>query len=291
MTRMRALAAIFIAAAIMVPKATAQGSLEPIPLVKDIPPRDGTDVVGVRLGEKREDALAILRKGYPDAKIVEKNYTYRLRDNRSNMVSIMFPNEASLSIETNRLRENVTLYFTSPATGSRVWGIERSVHYKELMDTATTRSAIIKKYGTPTLIERYDHQNRLEITYTYEKRPVKSFGEVDVLKRHFAEPRPDQRNACLNAATSNAYGRDRRYGYSSPTNGVRKPSPGWDVCIGGLSFKFFYGANTQTIYKMEVSANDFDRTLVDAQLLDATLLKLIEAKAGAVRGKTDAPKL
>jgi len=276
--------------------AAQQTPVSKIPLTRDMAPLDGygekgPDVLGIRLGETRDNAIAILKKNYPDAKVEERNYVSTVSDNRNNKVSFEFKANVQVGATSAETRENITVRFTSDATGNRVWNIERVINFTQPADTETLRKAVIGKYGEPTLIERFDHQNSLEITFTWERRPVKRLGEQDVMKRPFNAPRPDTVNTCIDTAWSNPYQGASNYDWQPWPPGQRKPYPRHEQCVGGVKVTMYYASNTQTVRQMKVIANDHYRAMTDAQQLDSAVAKLMEEAVNSVQGTKQAPKL
>lgn len=275
----------------------AQAAIE-LPLIQDRLPLEGygsskADVLGIRLGEARADAIALLKKSFPEGKITEFGSQISIGDNRGNKVVVAYPHTVRMRWEGDKVTEDIRILFSSGVTGGRVVEIERELRYKgdELGDMAAIRAGISDKHGESTVVERYDHQNRMEISYTWEKRPVMRFGELDVQKRGFADMGPTSKNFCLLTAGSSAYSSasSKLYSYIPPDG--RKGNPGWDVCVGAIKYTIFYGNNARTVRQLNVIATDYERSMIDARLLDRTLTKMVEDKANSVGSTAAPPKL
>lgn len=271
-----------------------------LPVVKDQDVLDGygtskADIIGIRFGEKRADAIRILKEAYPEARMDEDTFDMRIGDSRGNRLVWKYEHRVRASASDEESSSGFTLKFTSNLSGGRAYQIVRTTDYPadKPADMATIRAAIAGKYGEPTIVERYDHQGRIQITYTWEKRPIKRFGDYDVRANltNYSAPRPDQSNPCLLAVSSTAYSSSSSDIYSPMAPGTRAGNPGWNVCIGGIKFTIYFGANAETVSRVETIATDYERSMRDARLLDATLEKMLTDKANSVRGNQAPPKL
>lgn len=276
----------------MSPPALADDLID-LPLITDIPVSAGfersiPDIVGIHFGDSIADARAALEKAYPDAVIDERWLEPGVRDGRGN--GVYFKYLYQLSLRTyGTPSEGIVVRFTSTATGARVFQIERLVNYPsdQYGSMEELRASIAAKYGTPTLVELYPHQNRDEVKYTWEKRAIEPFPEQDVSKRSFSQPRPESVNVCLGAAQSSGYGSSvsepQVYSFYKP--GKRSGNRGWDVCIGGIEFIIFYGNNPKTVGAVRIKGTDYDRSMQDALTLDELLSKLLDERANAASGE------
>lgn len=277
--------------------AQAQDAPPPLPVVKDLPVSAGyegrvPDVLGIQFGEDKEVAKAMLATAYPGAVVNETVYEGGAKDNRGNVVRFLY-DFGYVVAASGPPKEQVILRFTTGSTGARVYEIERSVTYDRGSQASMQelKDAIFAKYGEPTLIELYPHQNRDEITYTWEKREAPRFGTQDVSKRSFRDRGPHQSDVCLLVPGSSAYMSSNSNTYRVFSPGSRKGNPGWfDTCIGAIKFSIFYGSNDQTVSGLRVVATDYNRSMEDARTTDALLAQMLEAAAGSVQ-VDGAPKL
>lgn len=282
------LAGAFLAT--MAVSAQAQQASDELPLVRDIPPSEGVDpapdILGIQFGDSLETALSKLREAYPGIEPVTTKVRTGIRDQHGNQVTITYPQKVALNTPYGQATtEAVSLYLTTPATGGRVYGIRREILYdaSSYASMDDVRKAVADKYGEPTLVELYPHQNRDEINFTWENRPIKRMGVHDVSKEGFMW-NPDNSNRCLGAYSISK----DPYGFKEP--GRRKPNPGWEACVAGLRVSLSYGANEKTVRHVIVEATDFVRWMADGQLADEAFQTLIDNRANAVTGK-GAPKL
>lgn len=292
---------IFVAAVLggMALPALAQ-DLPEFPLVQDIPPSDGygahaPDVLGIPFGASRADAEAALQAAYPGIALQDDSARMGLGDGRGNQVAFLYTYQTAAHVDGTP-SEDVTLHFTTAATGGRVYEIDRRVDYPQgqYADMSAVRASIAAKYGDrPTLVET--SPGDVEITYTWEKRPVVSLGVQDPTKRAFNAPQPTNVDACIGLSGLSIVGLSpysnesgRLYTYYQP--GKRPYEPGTDVCIGTITFSIYTGNNDNTVSGLRVHAIDFDRAARDARIVDSYLAQALEKAANGVKGQ-GAPKL
>jgi hypothetical protein len=292
---------IFLAAALggMALPVLAQ-DLPSFPLVQDIPPSDGyganpPDVLGIPFGASRADAEAALQAAYPGIALQDDGARMGLADGRGNQVAFLYTYQISAHVDGTP-SEDLTVHFTTAATGGRVYEIQRRVDYPQghYADMNALRASITAKYGDrPTLVET--SPGDVEITYTWEKRPVVSLGVQDRTKRAFNAPLPINVDPCINLSGLSTVGLSpysnqsgALYTYSPP--GKRPYAPGTEACIGTITFSIYTGNNDNTVSGLRVDAIDFDRAARDARIVDTYLARALEEAAKGVKGQ-GAPKL
>ncbi|WP_417308033.1 hypothetical protein [Devosia sp.] len=263
-----------------------------LPTIEDIAPSEGyganpPDILGVPFGTPRDEAIALFEAAIPGLDLETYATEYTLRDTRGNAVKFAYTYGAEGGVG-QATTEHIILRFTSDATGGRLWKIERTIRYPNGQQASmeALRQSIAEKYGRATLVELYPHQNRDEITYTWEKRPIDYFPDQDVSKRGFAGTNPVNINPCLLLVDHGRYAEP--YDFKEP--GIRKGNPGWDVCIGGIQFIIFYGSNANTVRELKIVASDYARQMHDARTLDQMLSDMLDQKANGVTGE-GAPQL
>lgn len=270
--------------------ASAQEAIQ-LPLVEDISVSSGLganppDILGIHFGDTAQDAIAKLKAAYPDAEIVETRVVPGLKDQRGN--SVYFDYLFAVGIRTlGEPREDITVRFTTAATGGRVFQIMRGVSYGADAPGATAdlRAAIAGKYGDqPTLIQHNSRNSTTEIDYTWETRAVQSFGEVDAATRGVGSVIPDVENKCLRTTISPYWaGGNDSYSFTPP--GLRAEDPEYAACVGLVHFLIEYGANENTVKRVSTTGTDYARAKRDALIVDELLVKLIEEKAQGVQGQ------
>jgi hypothetical protein len=131
------------------------------PLIEDLPPRydlnaDGAiDILGVELGQTREDAYRAMQAAFPGVEITSREDVIGLRDNRGNAVSFAHHSRDSLSVSTKDFEANtgqstrLEVRYTTAISGERVVSIARNEEYNDNDQPALADlvAALEAKYG------------------------------------------------------------------------------------------------------------------------------------------------
>lgn len=264
-------------------------------MIKDVPVSTGfgeraPDVMGLRFGETRKDAVAKLQASFRGLKISERLARVGVGDSRGNRVSFTYVRQVSVVSPVSKPREDFTLRFTSDVTGGRLYRIERivSYHSESPASLSEVRASIKAKYGQPAAVERY--RGYEDITYTWEKRAIEHLPEMDMQAPGSSAIDNRTVNPCLRTATSSAYAPHDRSDYKFAAPGSRAEDESLAPCIGGIAFRLNYGRADNTVSSLRTIATDYARTLTDANLLDQALAGALDEKVKSIVG-TGAPKL
>lgn len=259
----------------------------PLVVVEDIPVSDGygsnpPDILGIRFGETIPDAKAALQALCPGVEVAEQVFDEKVSDNRGNEVAYEYDFQSACRAE-GPPSDSMQVRYTTGAAGARVYQIERSVDYPAdaYASMQEVKDAIIAKYGTPTMVLLWPHQNNDEFYYTWEKRQPQTYPTLDMSKRSFRDPDPEAIDRCLGVASWSAYGTPSGDMYDIMAPGTRKGNPGEDACIGAIRFEMVYGNSPDTVRALRVTGTDYDRSMRDAQAADALIAKMVADKASA----------
>ncbi len=142
----------------------AEGAPDYPPVVKDLP--DGYDLNGApvldtggfRLGEAREDVrkhlMEMLPPGSPETAIETQTMETGISDSARNSVSMLYDKTDTIKTEPEPgVREEITVYYTTNVSGTRAFGIVRTVRLNDDKQASTPDliAALTEKYGEPSL--------------------------------------------------------------------------------------------------------------------------------------------
>lgn len=251
----------------------AQPQAPAAPVLRDIPekdtlPKDGVfELLGVRLGMTKDEAIARLAEQSKEAPTTNKT-TVGIRDNRGN--SFEFPYEPTVhaSLKTpDGTQDDIELTLTTRINTERVMQIIRRIRYAPGRPGSASDlvADLNKKYGPPSYRTHGPHLPTT-LYYAWHNGRRLSLSQQDVAARRYTRGAPER---CMDA-------RVVAYTFRHPYE--------FEGCTARMEVRIDLGQRDDLANYVEITLGDVARARQNTQDTDAWVVKELERVIGGQTG-------
>jgi hypothetical protein len=253
------------------------------PLLNDLPPgynmEDSLvlDILGVALGQPREEARAAIAAAFPGVNINPEEVAVAVNDGRGNAFAMRhYSSDNVAAFDYDGLhRIYLQANYSTATTGERVTEVMREADFGDNQPDANAFIAALKaKYGEPSLARSTSGGFELHYVW-YEGKPVQIAEERIPDERFDSEPSPVK---CLDIS---------RYGGYTFVQDREDRAPG---CTVHLVVEITYGRRDDLMQMMRMTIVDHRRLFDNAVLTDTYMSQELD-KVIASSGAAAAPAL